>query len=848
MIHIMNIFSFTTQTETQTLNAFSANSSTGLSFEEARERLQKYGANEISEKKMRWFTIFARQFRSSFIYLLVGAMALAFLLGERTDALMIFLFVLINTGLGFYQEYKSERTLLLLRTYITSYAKVVREGKEAVIRKEELVPGDIVLLEIGDKIPADVRFLETHDCTVDESALTGESAPVIKQGTALAEQATAYHEAVNLGLSGTTVASGSARAVVLATGKESALGTIARLTLETRHVSGFEKSIAHFSKIILNIVIATLLFIFVMNLLINRTEHGILNLLIFSIALAVSVIPEALPVVTTLSLSRGAIRLAKKKVAVRRLSAIEDLGGIDVLCTDKTGTLTENQLAVESLSPHADPLTLLYGCFAAGSLHKHKHEPFDSALFQSIPVQEQKKVLACKKIGAIPFDPRYRHNGAIIETKTGYELILRGAPEFLLTYCHFTGQGEKELHAWIAEKGKNGLRTLAIARKKIQKSDIPALLKMQAKAQNGFDLLGVIAFTDPLKSTTIPAVKLAKGLGVAIKILTGDSKEIAGSLAYTIGLSASPHEVLTGAELEALSAHAQYEAVENYAVFARISPEQKYAIIKMLGHTHRVGFLGEGINDAPALKAAEVSLVVQSTSDIARDAADIVLLTKDLKVIVDGIKEGREVFANTIKYIKATLASNFGNFYAVAVSSLFIPFLPMLPIQILLLNLLSDSPMIAISTDTIDAQELASPKQYNIHEIILVSTVLGIVSTLFDFMFFALFYRISPQVLQTNWFIGSILTELAFLFSIRTKRFFLKGKPPSILLILFTAAAGTAAVLIPYSAFGKRVFQFTPPSQSHLLIIVSMVALYFACTECAKLLYYRHKHAATRTP
>ena len=846
-MNVMDIFSFSTQTEVQTLKAFSVDSHAGLNTEEAHERLKKYSANEISAKKIQWFTVFARQFRSSFIYLLGGAMALAFLLGERTDGLMILLFVLINTGLGFYQEYKSERTLLLLRSYITSYAKVVRDGKEAVIPKEELVPGDIALLETGDKIPADVRFLETHDCAVDESSLTGESVPVKKQSAGLAEPAAAYHSAFNLGLSGTIVASGAARAVVIATGRKSVLGKIARLTLETRHVSGFEKSIAHFSKVILNIVLATLLFIFVMNLLINRQDRGIVNLLIFSIALAVSVIPEALPVVTTFSLSRGAIRLAKKKVAVRRLSAIEDLGGIDVLCTDKTGTLTENQLTVESLSPHANPLTLIYGCFAAGSQNKHKHDPFDIALFQNISTQEQKKVLACRKIGTIPFDPRHRHNGAIVQTKNGYELILRGAPEFLLHSCKLAAREKKELHAWIAEKGGNGKRTLAITKKKIQKSESEAILECRTPQKNGFELLGIIAFTDPLKPTAIPAVKLAKGLGITIKILTGDSKEIAGSLAHTIGLSASPHEVITGTELEALSAHAQYSAVEKYAVFARISPEQKYAIIKMLGHKHRVGFLGEGINDAPALKAAEVSLVVQSASGIARDAADIVLLKKDLKVIIEGIKEGREVFVNTVKYIKATLASNFGNFYAVAVSSLFIPFLPMLPIQILLLNLLSDSPMIAISTDTIDTRELASPKQYDIREIIMISTVLGIVSTVFDFIFFALFYRISPSVLQTNWFIGSILTELAFLFSIRTKHFFLKGKPPSILLILFTAAAGIATVLIPYSAFGQRVFQFTPPSQSHLLIILSVAALYFVCTECVKLIYYRHKHAVEQT-
>lgn len=357
--------------------------------------------------------------------------------------------------------------------------------------------------------------------------------------------------------------------------------------------------------------------------------------------------------------------------------------------------------------------------------------------------------------------------------------------------------------------------------------------------EKNLTLVGLLSFVDPIKPSAKKAVEQAEKLGVKIKILTGDSQEVAGAVAYQIGLIKKTTDVITGEILDNLPDEEKTLAVEKNSVFARVSPDQKYNIIKLLQENNEVGFLGEGINDAPALKIANVGLVVDSASDIARESTDIILLKKSLEVIIDGIKEGRKVFANTIKYIKATLASNFGNFFAVATASLLIDYLPMLPLQILLLNLLSDFPMIAIATDNVDSQELQKPKSYNLKEIAFLATVLGIVSTVFDFIFFAMFYRIGPAVLQTNWFIGSILTELILLFSIRTKFIFFKAKPPSRILYWLSGLAILVTVILPFTGFGQTVFKFTRPQANQLWLIFGLVICYFIITEIVKHFYYR---------
>lgn len=837
MMITMYFSSFTTDTTDRIFEKLHS-SSDGLSNQEAIKRQTQFGLNQIKSQEIKWWDIIFRQLKSPFLYLLLFAALLGLVFGELLDSVIIILFVLINTFLGFYQEYRSEQTLKLLNEYVVPVALVCRGSEINTIKSFALVPGDIIIVKPGDILPADVRFVESSDLSIDESILTGESIQVKKIHNQLIKPAQEMYQAENIGFSGTTVVSGSGRGVVLATGKQTVIGEITKLTVETHRESSFEKGIARFSSFILRLIFLTLAILLFANVLIKGGRANVAELLIFSIALAVSVIPEALPVVTTFCLSRGALHLAKHKVVVKRLSAIEDLGSIEVLCTDKTGTLTENILSVSDSFKFGvfDPVF-----YAALSAFQFKEgtvsDAFDIAVHAHLTKENIKELGEFSSIAEAPFDPVRRRNSVVVEKNKSHFLLVRGAAEELITLCDNVQKTDAvKIEKWIAQKGVNGERVIAVAQKKITYKKDKDLIN----EENQLEFIGLVSFVDPLKKTAIEAVEKAKALGVSIKILTGDSPEVAASVAHKIGISKSLDDVITGREFDLLPAAKQAEVVNSCAVFARVTPEQKYTIIKLLQQNHEVGFLGEGINDAPALKIANVALVVSGASGVAREAADIILLKKSLNVVVDGIKEGREIFANTAKYIKATLASNFGNFYTVAIASLLIDFLPMLPLQILLVNLLTDFPMIAVATDSVDASELKSPKAYETNQIALIATILGLVSTFFDFIFFVLFYKISPQVLQTNWFIGTVLTELVFFLSIRTKLFFLKAKRPSNIMLLLTFSAGAIALILPFSHFGQTVFKFIRPSMTDILLIFGVVALYFVTTESVKLYYYRH--------
>lgn len=808
----------------------------GLSKKEAEIRLGKYGKNIVTNNEARWWQILLRQFKSPFIYLLFFAAGLAYALGEKIDAYMIVGFITINTLLGFFQEYHSEKSLQMLKKFVVARARVRREGMEILIDASDLVPGDVVIIETGDVVPADLRLVETESLILDESALTGESVSVNKKSLPLKYFANEIHKAENVVFSATTVVNGRGVGIVIGTGSNSVMGEVSKLTIETNRESTFEKSITKFSSFILKMIVVILILLFAANILIKGSSN-IAELLLFSIALAVSVIPEALPLVTTLSLSRGALRLAKNKVVVKRLSAVEDLGSIEVLCTDKTGTITENKMKVVDVFGDSREQILYYGVLAASFLADGKAEPnnsFDLALWNELSGKDKKQIKLYKRLKEIPFDPARRRNDVIVKNKSTCELIVRGALEEILPLCPSLKLSQKNnLKKWAKEAGQNGQRVLLVANKNTREE-----LEILSE-ENELNFVGALAFVDPIKSSTKSAISQAEKLGVKVKIITGDAEEVAGAVAFQVGLAKDANEVISGEELEDLSEKERLEAVDKYNVFARVSPQQKYLIIQLLQKKYEVGFLGEGINDAPALKLANVAMVVEGASDIAREASDIVLLSSSLSVIIDGIKNGREIFANTIKYLKITLISNFGNFYAIAVASLMISFLPMLPVQILLLNLLSDFPMIAIATDRVDAAELRRPRCYNVREVVLMAVFLGIVSTIFDFIFFAIFVRHGSEVLQTNWFIGSVLTELVLIYSVRTHFFCFKTKTPSLILMLLTTTAAIVAVAIPFTSVGSSLFRFVVPTQSQLYIIFSVAISYFVITEIVKLLYYR---------
>lgn len=806
----------------------------GLNSEEAKGRLEQYGRNELKINTVYWWQILGRQFVSPFFYLLAVAVVLAMILGEVVDAILISLFILINVVLGFYQEYRSDRVVKLLKKYIATRDVVRRKGKVKKIETKDIVQGDIIILQAGDIVPADIRICQADSLLLDESILTGESGPVLKESKTSTEEVTSFEKAKCLLFSGTIVLSGACVGIAVATGNQTALGNIAALTEKTDKESNFAKGMKRFSHFILQMVGLTLGFVIVVNFLIKGTELAIGNMLIFAIALAVAVIPEALPVVSVFSLSRGALHLAKRKVVVKRLSAIQDLGGITVLCTDKTGTLTENKLTVVEVLKTDNTFSPILLAQMAGKVEgADERNPFDLALAKA-EVDDAPSISSASysRLVEVPFDPVRRRNTVLFSFEDKFLLIARGAPNDIHSCC--TTSDDIKNYTWSAQQGNQGCRVLAAAYKQLNErpTDITA-------AEQDMTLSGYISFEDPIKDTTFGAIRQAQALGLAIKILTGDAPEVAGAVAKKIGLIDDPSKVVTGEQFRAASILDKQKMVVDNAVFARVMPDQKHDIVALLQNNHSVGFFGEGINDAPALKAAGVSLVVQSAADVAREAADIILLKKSLDVIVDGITEGRTIFANTLKYIRATLASNFGNFYAVAIGTLFIDFLPMLPVQILLVNLLTDFPMIAISTDSVDADELKKPQTYRLRDIALITTLLGIVSTVFDFTFFGLYYRKDPEVLQTNWFIASVLTELIFLLSIRTKRFAFKASRPTGTLVILSVIALAVTLVLPYTHWGDQIFHFTMPALSHLVTIVTLVVVYFGATETVKWLYYR---------
>lgn len=823
-------------------NELSVDPAVGLSESDALSRLEKNGLNQLPESKVSAWSIFFRQFKSSFIYLLFAASLLSFVLGETIEGWMIVLFLFINTFLGFYQEYRSEKTVELLKKFVTTKVKVRRDGSVKSIDASKLTVGDIVLFEAGDSIPADIRIIESLNLTINEEPLTGESIPIIKEVTKVTDESIELHNAKNIVFSGTTVITGNGTGVVFSTGTQTVMGGIAKLAGNTKRESKFEQELAKFSKYILYLVVTTLTFIFTANILIKGWDTDIITLAIFSIALAVSVIPEALPVVMTFSLSRGARRLAENHVIVKRLSSIEDLGSVEVLCTDKTGTLTENKLTVHNVfdgteNPNKAHIILTAGM---GGEYTEKQEtgshpdPFDSALWEALNQEQQGALSLYRRISKIPFDPVRKKNSILLKHQGKTFLVVRGATEAVLDASIVDEEKKKKIIDWVADEGLHGRRTLAVATKELSAEEYD-----NAQDESSLSFIGCVSFVDPIKKSTIGAIQQAIDLNISIKILTGDSKEVAGNVACEVGLAKNPNEAMLARDLFLLPYEEQMLALERINVFARVSPEEKYKIISLLQKKYQVGFLGEGINDAPALKIANVAIVVESASDIAREAADIILLESSLDVVVGGIREGRQIFANTIKYIRSSLSSNFGNFYAVAISSLFIPFLPMLPLQILLVNLLSDFPAIAIATDTVDQDELREPQQYNIRKIIMFGTVLGIVSTVFDFITFAYFSKIGETALQTNWFIVSILTEILFLYSIRTRKLFFKTRAPSLPLMSLSIIAIIATVTIPFTSFGQSMFGFVAPTVHEMTVIGIIVLTYIITTEIVKLVYYR---------
>jgi len=832
----MNFPEFTQKEKEEIFEIFKSRE-TGLTDKEA-ENLQKvYGLNEIKVKEVGAWDILIRQFKSAFFYLLFIAGILALIFGEKINGILIFVFAFINVFLGFFQEFRAQRAISILKEYLPKEVEVLREGKEKFIDKKFLVPGDIVLLDSGDIVLADLRIFESKNFLVDESTLTGESQPIAKISEPLEKESKEIFGAKNIAFSGTSVISGKAKGIVIGTGKNTEFGKIAKLTAETAKPSIYEKELADFSKVILKTVLFTILAVFLASFLIKK-EIPKSDFAIFCLALIVGIVPEALPVIVGSALSRGALRLARKKVVMERLSAIEDLGNMEILCTDKTGTLTENKLKIEEVISVDKERCLNFAFLASEFLEKRKlRNPFDIAIFQKTKKEERLILKKYKLLFEIPFDPKRKMNSVLIEGENKNKiLILRGAPEEILERClEIEGNlNKEEIEKNLKKEGEEGKRILAIAYKNFKKDEY------SEKDESDLKFLGYITFLDPLKKTAKATLELAKKLGVQIKILTGDAPEVAGKVANDVRLIDDPKKVILGKDLDSLSENEFEKKCEEFRVFARIAPETKLKIIKSLQKKYEVGFMGEGINDAPALKIAHVAIAVKGAADVSKEASDILLLETDLRIVIEGIREGRNIFANINKYIKCTLSSNFGNFYSVATMSLILPFLPMLPAQILLVNLLSDFPLISLAGDSVDVEELRKPKMYRLNQIFPLIIFLAIISSIFDFTFLGIFYGQNESLIQTLWFTMSVLTEISLIFSIRTRRFFLMAKKPAGFLIFLSILTSTLTLILPFTNFGKNFFHFTSPLPSSLLIIFSLILAYLFASEIVKQIYYGH--------
>ena len=654
----------------------------GLTSKEAKKRLDEYGYNDISKKEGHsWFQVLFEQFTDPLIIVLIVAAFISYFLDQQMDSLVIITIVLISAFLAFFQEYKADRAVRELRKYITLKAKIIRNDEVMEVDSKELVPGDIVLLHMGDVIPADIRLLDALDMTTDESALTGESLPVIKKVMAVSKEHSLPQYLKNIAFMSTSVVSGTGKGIVIATGENTFFGRTASYLRQDHLEGGFKKGVSDFSNFLLKVILIMTLFIFIANSFLGK---GILTSLLFALAVAVGITPEVLPIIMTISMSNGALHLAKQKVVVKKLSSVEDLGNMDVLCCDKTGTLTEGRLNMYdfiNIDGKREQNILLYGALCAETkgiltlidkaIHDYKHTI--SHLLHRYTL-----------LHTNDFDFERRRMSVVVEKDKQKFLIAKGAPESIIRHCHsvkFNNQViamnpniHKKITKLLANYSQQGYISIAVAEKPIAKK------KYDKQDESQMILVGFLLFSDPPKHSSKKSIELLQDLSVDIKVISGDDPIITRKICNEVGLGIIKNRVIVGTELENISPEKLDEFTAKYNVFARITPVQKFQIVQSLSRqNHTVGFLGDGINDAPALKLAHVGISVESGTGIAKEAADIILLKKGLNVIADGVHGGRQVFGNTIKYIMNTISANFGNMFTVALSSLYLNFIPMLP-------------------------------------------------------------------------------------------------------------------------------------------------------------------------
>ena len=807
-------------------------SAEGLPSAEVSARMARYGPNAVRTHHVNALAVLGRQLRNAVLVLLAGTAVVSFFLGDSIQAIIIGVILAASIGLGFLNEYRAERAAAALHSGVRHTAVVRRDGAFIAIDVTKLVPGDVIRLSLGEAVPADLRLIEVTGLECNESILTGESTGSEKSPQPVPAGAE-LAESTDLAFMGTIVSAGEGIGVVYATGRNAEFGRIAAGLGERQPETDFQVGLRRFSYLLLEVAIALTVLILVSNLAMRKP---LIDSVLFSLAIAVGITPQLLPAVVSASLATGSRQLAKAKVLVKRLVCIEDLGDIDILITDKTGTLTEGRVSlVDAVSPagaHSDSVLRL-GLLAtdvdpeSGGVGANA---LDAALWES-PQARDLVGGAVHRVATVPFDHVRRATSVLVDDNGKRVLVLKGAPEQVLARCQMTAPAAQDTLAALFAAGR---RVVAVAAKPATE-----LTTITAEDESDLMLAGFVVFADEPKAAARQSLAQLAALGIELKIATGDNPRVAEKVCADLGLASKG--TITGAELETLGDDEFSDAAQNHTIFARISPEQKARLITSARRTGRsVGFLGDGVNDALALHAADVGISVDSATDVAKDAADVVLLEKDLGVLATGVAEGRRIFANTIKYVLMGTSSNFGNMFSAAAASALLPFLPMLPSQILLNNLLYDSSQLAIPTDRVDEEQLLAPSHWNIAFIRRFMLTFGPISSLFDFLTFGLMLGVlhaGAVEFHTGWFVESLATQTLIIFAIRTHKvpfFRSRASGPLTVTSLTVVAVGVVLTISPLA----HPLGFTPLPWHFFAVLGAFVVTYLILVELTKKWFY----------
>jgi len=815
----------------------------GLTSEEAEQRLETYGFNLLKARKRTDApALLLAQFKSPIILILLFAAVLSLFLGgqtgDQTSSLIILAIVFISSLLGFWQERGATNAVKKLLSIVQIKSVVMRDGNPKVIPAETIVPGDIVILSAGASVPGDCLILKSKDLFVDEATLTGETYPVEKTVGVLAPE-TSLSQRTNALLMGTHVVSGTGQALVVRTGTETEFGKISERLRLRQPETDFERGVRRFGYLLMEVTLILVFAIFAINVYMARP---VLDSFLFALALAIGLTPQLLPAIISINLSHGAKRMSLANVIVKRLASIENFGSMNVLCSDKTGTLTEGVMRLQScvdVEGNKSEKVLLYAY-----LNAFYETGFGNPIDEAIRGYKKLRVSDYSKLDEVPYDFFRKRLSILVSKESTHLMVTKGYIQSVLDICSSAEmpQGRiieitsirEQVMKRFNDVASKGLRAIAVAYKNIGSQAI-----IGKEDEKGMTFLGLVIFLDPLKQGASRTVKHLKDLGISLKIITGDNPIVAAYAAGKVGLHKP--RICTGSQLRQMSDEAHLRQVNDVDVFAEIEPNQKERIIIALRKAGNVvGFVGDGINDASALHAADVSISVESAVDVAKEAADIVLLKKDLDVLVDGVREGRSTFANTLKYVFMATSANFGNMFSMAGASLFLEFLPLFPKQILLMNLMTDFPEMTIATDKVDKELIEKPRRWDIKFIRRFMLAFGVLSSVFDYITFGVLLFLlmaTPDQFRTGWFIESVVSAAVVVLVVRTRKPFIKSRPGKYLL-LTTMMIVLVAMILPFITLGA-LFGFQPVQTWFILVMAMIVALYVIGAEILKHFFYR---------